>query len=618
MRRGVKLRRRARTLDLFALVPFVAASLATAAAAATATAFAVVSIQHPSLVNVLYAGLAVFTAAVAWVVLIRTLPPPPREPGTLADSALDGAADDYLDRDRCFSLTLPAPRDEAELEATLARLAAKDYPLAEVLLVVGDDPVAREVAERAVDRHGDLFMVVGDTHLFHLMPGAGLVAEQESLGRASRAAVWLVRTLERPSVRRALVGLLVAGAVVATILASVSTASFLYILYIAVSLMLGAIAWTTLAWMLHAWRTPASLAESRLRREAMGPKTWFSPIVPARHEEAVLETPLSRLLKADHPAFEVLVVVGTDDPAPRAVAERVAECNPDLVKVVLDHSSVKSKPRALNAALPHCNGTITGVFDAEDDVHPALLERVDQCFQRSRADVVQAGVQLMNFRSSWLTVRNVLEYYFWFRSRLHFHASQGFIPLGGNTVFIRTELLREVGGWDADCLAEDCELGVRLSSLGAKTVVFYEPELVTREECPPTLAAFARQCTRWNQGYLQTLSRGYWRRLPSRQRALGIYTLAMPDLMAVVWLTIPLAIATALAVKAPVPITLISFLPALPMLSMLAVEVAGLGEFCRAYGERAGVRDYARLILGVLVYQSVLAYAAARAVVREA
>ena len=175
-----------------------------------------------------------------------------------------------------------------------------------------------------------------------------------------------------------------------------------------------------------------------------------------------------------------------------------------------------------------------------------------------------------------------------------------------------------MSGWDANCLAEDCELGVRLSAFGANTVVFYEPELVTREECPPTLGAFARQRTRWDQGYLQTLSRGYWRRLPLRQRALGAYTLAMPYLMAVVWLTIPVAIATAVAVKAPVPITLISFLPALPMLSTLGVEVAGLGDFCRTYGERASARDYARLALGVLLYQAVLAFAAARAVAREA
>jgi hypothetical protein len=39
----------------------------------------------------------------------------------------------------------------------------------------------------------------------------------------------------------------------------------------------------------------------------------------------------------------------------------------------------------------------------------------------------------MNVRSSWWSLRNCVEYYFWFRSRLHFHADQRFIPLGGNT-----------------------------------------------------------------------------------------------------------------------------------------------------------------------------------------
>ena len=119
---------------------------------------------------------------------------------------------------------------------------------------------------------------------------------------------------------------------------------------------------------------------------------------------------------------------------------------PEHIKVIIDPSWPKSKPKAFNAALPYCSGMITGVFDAEDDVHPALLRRVDQCFQATDADIVQAGVQLMNFRSSWYTVHNVLEYYFWFRSRLHVHARQRFIPLGGNTVFIRTPILRAVVG----------------------------------------------------------------------------------------------------------------------------------------------------------------------------
>ena len=418
--------------------------------------------------------------------------------------------------------------------------------------------------------------------------------------------------------RRALMALLVFLAVAASVAAASSVPWVLYLLYTGILLVLGGIAFVTLLWMLDAWRTPASLSQGGLASNDLEPAHSFSLIVAARHEEGVLETTLSRLVTSDHPAFEVLVVVGTDDPLTLEVAERAAEHHPERIKVVLDASSPKSKPKALNAALPYCTGTITGVFDAEDDVHPALLRRIDQRFQSTDADVVQAGVQLMNFRSSWLTVRNVLEYYFWFRSRLHFHARWGFIPLGGNTVFIRTQVLKAVSGWDPECLAEDCELGVRLSVFGAHTVVAYEPELVTREECPPTLGQFTRQRTRWNQGYLQTLSRGYWRRLPLRQRALAAYTLTMPYAMAVAWLLLPIAITTAFLVGMPVAVTMIAFLPLLPMLAMLAVEVAGLGDFSRTYGERPSPRDYARLVLGLPLYQAVLTFAAARAVAREA
>lgn len=398
---------------------------------------------------------------------------------------------------------------------------------------------------------------------------------------------------------------------------SIKPASIMYLLYVGISLALGAIGGTTLVWMLYAWRTPRSLTDSRLVRDDRGPAHTFSLIVPARHEQAVLEVTLERLVQSDHPAFEVIVVVGDDDPATHRVAERVAGRHRERVRVIVDSSRPKNKPRALNAALPSCTGTITGVFDAEDDVHPGLLRRVDQCFARTDADIVQAGVQLMNFRTSWLSVHNVLEYYFWFRSRLHHHARQRFIPLGGNTVFVRTPVLRAVDGWDPDCLAEDCELGVRLSSLGARTAIFYEPELVTREECPPTLSAFVRQRTRWNQGYLQTLSRGHWRRLPLRQRAIGRYILAMPFAMAIAWLMIPVAIGTAIGLKAPITVTLVSFLPLLPMVCMLMADVAGLGEFCREYGKRPSARDYGRLILGLPLYQAVLTFAAARAVVRQ-
>ncbi|WP_375489230.1 glycosyltransferase [uncultured Jatrophihabitans sp.] len=389
------------------------------------------------------------------------------------------------------------------------------------------------------------------------------------------------------------------------------------------SIVLFVVAVTTLSWMLHAWRSPQHLSGTRFRddrgdSDLPQPRRSFSLLVPARHEELVLGQTLDRLADSTHPHVEVIAIVGDDDPGTRRVAEQAARRHPDRVKVVVDDSVPKNKPKALNTALEHCTGDIVGIFDAEDDVHPELLRHVDARFAATSADVVQGGVQLMNVHTSWWTLRNCLEYYFWFRSRLHFHAQRAFIPLGGNTVFTRRELLVEHGGWDPECLAEDCEIGVRLSSHGAKVVVAYEPEVVTREETPDTVRSLVKQRTRWNQGFLQVLRKGEWRKLPTRgQRLLARYTLSMPFLQAFTGLLVPLSLITIFAIKVPTGIALLTLLPIAPTVLTVAMEMVAYGDFCRTYGTRARLRDYLYLILGAVPYQLILAFAAARAVVRQ-
>jgi cellulose synthase/poly-beta-1,6-N-acetylglucosamine synthase-like glycosyltransferase len=372
--------------------------------------------------------------------------------------------------------------------------------------------------------------------------------------------------------------------------------------------------------MLHAWTTPEHLVATRFSGRAPSgtSRLRFSLLVPARHEEAVLGDTLDRLAAVDYEDVEILAIVGHDDPGTAAVARAAAQRHPDRVRVVVDSSVPKNKPKALNTALPECTGDVVGVMDAEDEVHPALLTNIAGRFEETGADVVQGGVQLMNFQSSWWALRNVLEYYFWFRSRLHFHANARFIPLGGNTVFLRTEQLRAVGGWDPECLAEDCEIGVRLSTRGALVAVAYDPELVTREETPGDLRSLVKQRTRWCQGFLQVLRKGVWRQLPTRrQRLLARYTLAMPFLQAFTGLMIPVAVVLVLFAKVPAWLTLVTFLPLVPTVLTVVAEVVGLQEFGHAYGVRVRARDYLALLAGTLPYQVLLAVAAVRAVVRE-
>jgi len=384
------------------------------------------------------------------------------------------------------------------------------------------------------------------------------------------------------------------------------------------SLVMTAVASTTLWWMLHAWNTPESLQSTGFRRREHTPSRSFSLLVPARHEEAVLGETLDSLAGIDHPDFEVLAIIGHDDPGTEAVARAAEARHPGRVRVVIDSNVPKNKPKALNTALAQCRGEVVGVFDAEDDVHPELLRLVDMRFEDTGADVVQGGVQLMNIHSSWWSMRNCLEYYFWFRSRLHFQAAQNFIPLGGNTVFMRAELLRRYDGWDEQCLAEDCEIGVRLSSGGAKVAVAYDPAVVTREETPDTVRSLVKQRTRWDQGFLQVLGKGVWKQIPSRRaRWLARYTLAMPFLQAFTGVMIPISVVVMLTAKVPTAIALLTFLPVVPTLITVAVEVAGLDDFARSFGLTARVRDYVKLVLGVFPYQVLLAFAALRSVWRQ-
>lgn len=388
--------------------------------------------------------------------------------------------------------------------------------------------------------------------------------------------------------------------------------------YLVLIALLLTISFTNLAWMLYAWRTPETIDLTAFPMGVANPRLSFSLIVPARHEEQVLWATIERLVGLDHPCYEVLVVIGHDDHGTLRVAEAAAEYWPEVVRVVIDHNWPKTKPKALNTALPLVRGAVVGIFDAEDEVDGRLLRRVDQCFQASQADMVQGGVQIMNFGSNWYALHGCLEYYFWFRSRLQFHAARHFIPLGGNTVFVRTKWLRRNGGWDGDCLAEDCELGVRLSVQGARAAVVYNPEMVTREEAPPTLAGFFRQRTRWDQGYLQVLRKGVWRQLPNvGSRLLARYTLLMPFVQALYWVFFPVSLATVVILRLPVALALISWLPSIPFLMVVASELVGLSDVGRLYYVRPRIRDYVVLVLSTFPYQMVLAAAALRAVLRE-
>lgn len=382
-------------------------------------------------------------------------------------------------------------------------------------------------------------------------------------------------------------------------------------------------------WRLYGYRTP----------EAAGQLAWpppvaagaerlaFDLIVPARDEAAVIAATLRGLLRQQHPDYRIVVSLCDDDDRTIAAVRTVQDVSGGRIILVLGHYDKPSKPLQLNRALACCDGDVVGVIDAEDDVAEELLVHVEALFRKSGADVVQGGVQLMNLGrglSKWFQVHNVLEYFFWFTSRMAFHADSGFVPLGGNTVFIRRSLLEEAGGWPLS-LTEDCALGVLLSTdFGAKVATAYTADLATREEAPPSLfnrraGSLFWQRDRWVRGFLAEFMNGRWTKMPTlRQRVLAGYILATPILQGASFLLLPFAITLGLMVKAPIAVAMLMFTPLLPLSITMVTQLVGLREFCRQYGQRACGWHFASVIFLMPLYQTILAAAAAVAAYKYA
>lgn len=372
---------------------------------------------------------------------------------------------------------------------------------------------------------------------------------------------------------------------------------------------------------LYIWEEPSRIEKTASPGSFSEPATSFTVLLPARHEQAVIGDTIKRIASADYPSelLEILVICEyRDTETIDAASTALSEAGAANGHVIVFHDAPINKPHGLNKGLAQASKAITVVFDAEDEVHPDIFNIANSIYQQTDADIIQAGVQLMNVKSSWYSVHNVLEYYFWFKSRMHFHTEAGMVPLGGNTVFFRTLELRLFGGWDETCLTEDAEIGIRMSSAGQKIVSTYDPRHVTKEETPHTVQEFIKQRTRWNQGFIQVLKLGHWRAYDTFvKKALCFYTLSFPIFQALLFLATPLVIYAGVTVNFPFLLSLLSFVPLLMFIVQVIVYAVGLHEFLHEQKVAHSPLLYLVMFAGFIPYQILLSIGALRGTLRE-
>lgn len=376
----------------------------------------------------------------------------------------------------------------------------------------------------------------------------------------------------------------------------------------------------TLWWMLYSWSHPEKAERNKSPKKYSIPQLSFSAVVPARHEEKVIKHTISSLSKINYPEElkEVIIVCKTDDTRTiDQVQQTIKLIGKKNIKLILFNDNPINKPHALNVGLKHASKNTIVVFDAEDEPHRDIYNIANTVMSEQGVDVLQSGVQLMNYRSTWFSTLNVLEYFFWFKSTLQFFSNSGIIPLGGNTVFFKKVLLGKIGGWDEACLTEDADIGIRLSLDGAKIRTVYDEKYVTKEESPLTLSGFIKQRTRWSQGFLQIIQKLDWTRLPKkRQRFLAGYILISPILQAMFFLYVPLSLLVIMFFKLPVWLVLFTTIPFYVLILQLLTFSVGLYIFTRDYNLKYPYWLPVKIAMTFFPFQFILGLSSARAILR--
>ena len=255
------------------------------------------------------------------------------------------------------------------------------------------------------------------------------------------------------------------------------------------------------------------------------PAAWptYAVLVPMFREGDIAADAVMAMRRIDYPSDRldiVFVCEETDRETRRALL--ASGLAPHMRIVVVPDSHPRTKPKALNYALTEIRAEHVVVFDAEDVPARRQLKLAAARFARAPRELacLQARLNTYNPRDSFLTRQFTIEYTALFDGLLP--ALQFLrlpIPLGGTSNHFRTQVLREVGGWDAFNVTEDADLGFRLTRKGYHIAIL---QSTTYEEAPADFDNWFRQRTRWLKGWLQTYA-VIMRRPVRLVRELGLY-----------------------------------------------------------------------------------------------
>lgn len=230
----------------------------------------------------------------------------------------------------------------------------------------------------------------------------------------------------------------------------------------------------------------------------------FTILIPLKNEGHVIEDTFNKICNLDYPKdkVQVIVILEESDEVTQNTLTELSPLPENFEVVTISSMPPFTKGRSLQYGLEKARGDLITVYDAESRPEKSQLLSAAHYLSDNTRVCYQAIIRIENYNTNIITKFFHAEYREWFEKHL-FHMSKLDITfgLGGNSFFMKTSLLREVGGWDPFNVTEDVDLSVRLIKNDIKTKILLS---LTHESCPDNARAWVNQRTRWNKGLMIT------------------------------------------------------------------------------------------------------------------
>lgn len=236
-----------------------------------------------------------------------------------------------------------------------------------------------------------------------------------------------------------------------------------------------------------------------------------SVLIATFNEKFVIGRTLDAISKIDYPKDKLQIIVADDsnDQTVEVIDEKIRELNSSGISAMVSRRPNREnfKCGALNKAMESVTGHFVLLLDADSIVPPDVLSKgIDAVEKHPRASFAAFRYGHYNRNDNMITrlfalsqdIGDTL-------SKMGAYLIDAPFSFQGGFALVKTQDIRDVGGWSNERIADDGDVSIKLYLAGKRGIYLSSVQIMSED--PATLEAWKKQVARTAQGWWRCIAK---------------------------------------------------------------------------------------------------------------